>query len=216
MMVERTIEDRLREEYFVLLPEIRRVVEQLETEIRYSLLPLLRELHSYERIAVSSRIKECESAVNALRRRQEGRFFAPEPAEPYTLTVLNDLAGVRVLIFPQSRESDVDEVLRKRFSSWTADPVPGIRDEAPPLALKYHGHCDASISVRGEYQIVPMSTGLFWEIEHSAIYKPTPELKGVSRHLEMQQRTQEVIDALQKFEDMFERLVRQEIEDTQF
>ncbi len=75
MMVERTIEDRLREEYFVLLPEIRRVVEQLETEIRYSLLPLLQELHSYERIAVSSRIKECESAVNALRRRQEGRFF---------------------------------------------------------------------------------------------------------------------------------------------
>src|SRR5438876_9899157 len=33
--IDRTIEDRLREEYFVLLPEIRRVTEQLEAEARY-------------------------------------------------------------------------------------------------------------------------------------------------------------------------------------
>src|SRR5882724_8626738 len=42
--VERTIEDRLREEYFVLLPEIRRVTEQLEAETRYHVLPICREL----------------------------------------------------------------------------------------------------------------------------------------------------------------------------
>ena len=45
-MVERTIENRLREEYFKLLPEMRLVVEQLETEIRYCLLPELQNIFS--------------------------------------------------------------------------------------------------------------------------------------------------------------------------
>jgi len=35
MMDRRTIEDRLRDEYFELLPEMRRVAEHLETEAKY-------------------------------------------------------------------------------------------------------------------------------------------------------------------------------------
>jgi hypothetical protein len=34
----RTIEDRLRKEYFELLPDICRVAEQLEAEVRYCVL----------------------------------------------------------------------------------------------------------------------------------------------------------------------------------
>jgi len=214
-MVERTIEDRLREEYFELLPEMRLVVEQLETEIRHCLLPIVLALNPYERIVVTSRVKECDSAVDAMRRRQEGAIFDREQPERYTLTNLNDLAGVRVLTFPRSRVSDIDEALRERYASWTSDPVPGFDDEEAPVALKYYGYCDASNRVRGEYQIVPMLTGLFWEIEHSTIYKPTPELKGVAQSLEMQQRTQEVLDALKKFEEEFEQLVRRSSRDTQ-
>jgi ppGpp synthetase/RelA/SpoT-type nucleotidyltranferase len=208
-MVERTIEDRLREEYFALLPEIQLVVEQLETEIRHRLLPILQALNPYERILVTSRVKECESAVDAMRRRQEGGIFDREQPEQYTLKNLNDLAGVRVLVFPRSRVSEIDEALRERFSSWTSDPVLGFDDEDAPVALKYHGYCDASSRVRGESQIVPMLTGLFWEIEHSTMYKPTPELKGVAENHGMQQRTQEVLDALKKFEEEFEKLLRQ-------
>lgn len=37
MMEKRTIEDRLREEYFQLVPDIRRVAENVETEVRYCL-----------------------------------------------------------------------------------------------------------------------------------------------------------------------------------
>jgi hypothetical protein len=44
MTDERTIEDRLREEYSLLLPDIRRVTEQLESEVRYCVLPILRTL----------------------------------------------------------------------------------------------------------------------------------------------------------------------------
>ena len=37
---ERRVEDHPREEYFTLLPEIRRVADRLETEIRYHMLPI--------------------------------------------------------------------------------------------------------------------------------------------------------------------------------
>ena len=53
-MAERTAEDRLREEYFMLLPAARRVLEELEAEVRHSLLPLSSELDSYERLVVTA------------------------------------------------------------------------------------------------------------------------------------------------------------------
>ncbi len=207
IMPDRTVEDQLREEYFELLPEIRRVLEHMEAEVKYRLLPIFRKLDKFERLEVSSRIKECESAVEALRRRQQGAIFYPNPVEPYTLTSLKDLAGVRVLVFPRSRIGDVDLILRgvEAFSQWLADPV---RDDGKILALKYSGYFnDASRQIRGEYQIVSVLTGLFWNIEHSAIYKPSPQLKGVARSLAMQERTKDVLEALRAFEEEFERLV---------
>jgi hypothetical protein len=39
-MANRTVEDRLREEYFNLLPEIRQVAEHLEVTIRHQLLKI--------------------------------------------------------------------------------------------------------------------------------------------------------------------------------
>jgi hypothetical protein len=205
--MERTTEDRLRAEYFHLLPEVRLVVDELETEVKHCILPILHDLHEYERVEIESRIKECESAVDALRRRQVGATFDKEKPELYTLTKLNDLAGVRILVFPRSLMPKVDEVLKNRFPSWTPDPVPSYVEEDPPLALKYHGFCSVSNKVRAEFQIVPMLTGLFWQVEHSAIYKPSPELKGIARSLQMRQRTQEVLDALKDFEKEFEDLI---------
>ncbi len=117
-MGERTVEDRLREEYFELLPDIRRVAEELQTEVRHCLLPISGSLDWHERLVVASRIKECESALGALHRRQEGATFDSDRPELYTLTDLNDLAGVRILVFPRSRLTGTDRELRQRFSSW--------------------------------------------------------------------------------------------------
>ncbi len=139
-MSERTVEDRLREEYFVLLPEARRALEELETEIRYCLLPLSMKLDKYERLVVTSRIKDCESALGALRRRQEAATFDPEKADSYILTQLNDLVGVRVLAFPRSRLIETDKSLRQHFPSWTSDPIPAGNESSEPLAFKYHGY----------------------------------------------------------------------------
>lgn len=205
-MASRSVEDLLREEYFDLLPAITRVTEHLATEIRYHTLPIANSLGRHERLVVSSRIKECGSALEALRRRQEGKTFDQQWSTAYSLTSLRDLAGVRVLGFPQARLKEVDGLLRKQFPAWESDPV---RDEDDNiLAHKYSGYCSAaSARIRAEYQVVSMLTGLFWEVEHSAIYKPSPNLKGIARDLGMQQRSGEVLRALRAFEEEFEGFV---------
>jgi ppGpp synthetase/RelA/SpoT-type nucleotidyltranferase len=204
-MPERTPEDRLREEYFDLLPEIRSVTENLEAEVRYHVLPILRDLRRSEQIVVKSRIKECDRAVDALRRRQKNsRIFDPERAEAYSLLELKDLAGVRVLAFPRSRRIELDEALRKEFPVWDRDPFWGDPQEI--LGFKYSGFHSVSERVRGEYQIVSMLVGLFWEVEHSAIYKPIPEFRSAAHVDSMQERTQEVLRSLTAFEEEFERI----------
>jgi len=122
---ERTIEDRLREEYFDLLPEMRRVSEQLDAEIRYDLLTPSCELGRNERLVISSRMKDCESAVRKLRRSQEGHPFDLERSEQYGLTTLNDLAGSRVLVFPRRRIGQADQAMRNFFNG-EGDPIKGV------------------------------------------------------------------------------------------
>jgi ppGpp synthetase/RelA/SpoT-type nucleotidyltranferase len=207
-MAERTVEDRLRQQYFDLLPDIRVVLEHLEAEIRYRLIPISRNLDKFERVHIRARVKDCESAIESLRRRQEGAIFYAGRIESYSLTNLKDLAGVRVLAFPQSRLAEIDSALREAFPAWNADPIRGDHDET--LAFKYWGYCSRNDIVSGEYQIVSALTGLFWEIEHFAIYKPTPRLKGVTQSLRMQERSRNVLETLRAFEQEFERLVRSE------
>lgn len=209
-MSERTIEVCLREEYFSLLPEAQRVLEELEAEVRYCLLPLSSRLDKYEKLAVTSRVKDCESALGALRRRQEGAIFDRERVSTYTLATLNDLASVRVLVFPRSRLMEANTALRghERFKLWESDPVPAVDGSGEPLAFKYYGYCSRSATVRAELQVVPMLVGLFWQVEHAAIYKPDPQLRGALSELAMQQRTGDVYKALKDFETEFERLIR--------
>ena len=200
----------MREEYFDLLPDIRRVVDELEAEVKHCLIPISLRLDKYERLVVTSRVKECESALDSLRGRQEGATFDSGRPELYSLDNLTDLAGVRVLAFPHSRLAEADRKLRERFPSWTADPVDGDDENDEPTALTYFGYCTASNRIRAEFQIVPMLTALFWEVEHSVIYKPSLRLKGVARSLEMQRRNRDVLKALKAFEDEFANLIRRD------
>lgn len=202
-----TVPDRLRGQYSELLPEIVRVRDRLETEVRYHLLPVVEGLLHYERVLVTGRLKECVSAIDRLRRNEELGAFNEESPERYSLLSLRDLAGVRVLVFPQSRLREVHDALRAHFHDWTSDPFPSKTTGGFP-AHKYFGYCPAASSrVTGEVQIVPLAIGLFWELEHDALYKPSPELKGIEKDPEMQDRTALVLDALRGFEDRFEQLV---------
>lgn len=205
-MTTRSVEDRLREEYFCLLPAIRKTRERLEAKVRHNLLPILDTLKGHERFEVKSRIKDCESGINALRRRQEGSLFDSDCPEKYSLIQLKDLAGVRILVFPRGLIQRIDTSIKKEFGYWTADHVPGYKEGDDNQALKYYGFCSQENVVYGEIQICPMLTGLFWEVEHEAIYKPKPEYRGIANSLQMRERSQEILDAFKAFEEEFESL----------
>ena len=204
------VENKLRAEYFDLLPDIRRVTEELETLVRCAVLQIVANREEYEFITVRSRVKECQSAIDSIRRRQEGNVFDESLVEQYTLKSLKDLAGVRLLVFPNSKIADLDEALKQTFRKWTSDPVYDSGDSQLLLAHKYYGHCESNKGVMGEYQIVPMLIGLFWEVEHTAIYKPVPKLKGIGRSLEMQEKKEDVYVALKVFAEQFEILLSEE------
>ena len=142
-MTPRTVEDRLREEYFLLSSEIGRVLHQLRTDVTYLLLPATLELRHHERIEIEARAKECDSAIESLRRREETRQFDDADPTKYSLTRLPDLVGVRVLAFPRSLLERVHTTLRRRFGDWIPDPVM-MGTEKRLLAWKYHGHCSTS------------------------------------------------------------------------
>lgn len=203
----RPVEDRLRAEYVGLLPSMQRILTQLETEVRYALLPLTLSLDRYERILVRARLKECESAVDSLRRRQEGATFDAEKPGSYSLTLLPDLVGVRVLTFPHRRFEAAHRQLSRLIDSWTPDHLSGVSPEDAPVALKYHGLRNPGDAVEAEIQVVSLLVGLFWEVEHSAIYKPSPNLRGVEKSPAMRDRTAAVLSALSDFEEEFDRQI---------
>lgn len=203
----RLVEDRLRAEYVALLPFMQRILTKLETEVRYALLSSTLRLDRHERILVRARLKECESAVDSLRRRQEGGTFDTEQASGYSLTSLPDLVGVRVLTFPQRHFEAVRQVLKPRTDVLRADHLPGVTPEDPPIALKYHGLWSHDDPIQVEVQIVSLLVGLFWEVEHSAIYKPSPNLRGIEKSRAMKGKTAAVLSALRDFELEFDRQI---------
>jgi hypothetical protein len=201
MAEPRTVEDRLRSEYAYLLPAMQRTRTEVETEVQHLLLRATLSLDQYERIVVRSRLKDCESAVDALRRREKFGLFDADHPEQYSLTSLPDLVGVRVLTFPQRCLQEVHETLLPRIGGWVADHI-------EPIVFKYTGRWNSGDLVRSEIQVLSLLIGLFWEAEHSAIYKPSPKLRGIAPRMKDSSRA--VIDALQEFESEFGRLIEED------
>jgi hypothetical protein len=204
----RTVRDRLRAEYFELMPAMQRTLVALEADVRHLLLPVMIALDRYEQVRIVSRLKECESAIDALRRRQEARVFDPEKSETYSLSTLRDLVGIRVLVFPSQRIEQACSVLQPLLAEWSADPVPGLEMADAPIALKYFGRCaSASTGITAELQIVSSLIGSFWEVEHAAVYKTSPNLQGIMASPSIKERYKAVLSSLRDFENEFERLI---------
>ena len=204
-MADRTVEDQLREQYDTLLPGLTRVAEHLKTQIQYSLLPIARKLKHHESLIVKARVKECTSAIDKLRRSKPGGVFDRERLDIHTLLDLHDLVGVRVLAFPPAIATEADTLLRSQFHDWMPDP---IKDEnGEQLAFKCNGqYGESSQKLPCEYQVVSTLIGIFWDVEHSAIYKQAPNLKGLAPV--MREQTTAVYCALKAFEDEFERQIQ--------
>jgi hypothetical protein len=186
---------------------MQRTLTALETEVNYLLLPAKLNTDSYARLLVRGRVKDCESAVDSLRRRQEGGTFDSSQPDKYSLSALPDLVGVRILTFPQSCFAAAGEIVTKRIPGWLPDHIEAGNPSDAPIALKFHGLWHPDDPFRSEIQIVSLLIGLFWEVEHSAIYKPAPNLRGVARSFAMKSRTAAVLASLQAFEQEFGSLV---------
>ncbi|MCX6604339.1 MAG: hypothetical protein NTV52_12185 [Acidobacteria bacterium] len=171
------------------------------------MLPLTVQLKTFERIVITSRIKDCESAIDTLRRAQgESKVFDESRGGAYTLTDLRDLAGVRVLAFPRTRWLEANDLLRAAFPAWESRPMPDPVS-GTTLVHKYNGYCSPTDQIRAELQISPMLIGQFLDIEHSAIYKPSVELEGAKPLMRVSTNT--VFSALQAFDAELERLIQQ-------
>uniref|UniRef100_E6QKF1 RelA/SpoT domain-containing protein n=1 Tax=mine drainage metagenome TaxID=410659 RepID=E6QKF1_9ZZZZ len=200
-MTEREIVSRLREEYFDILPAARRAITKIETEIRYHTLEIHQRLKPHEQLLVRARIKECQSAIDSARRRgnrgkSEGKVFDPERSTDYSILSLPDLAGVRVLVFPDRRLGEVDKVLREHFSGWRSDPIMNS-ETGVVLAQKYDGKLDVDKDkISAEYQVVPMLLGLYWEVEHSARYKSV--LKESEKMFELNTQVETALSNFEK------------------
>ncbi|ADW68312.1 nucleotidyltransferase family protein [Granulicella tundricola] len=208
-MSSRKVEDLLREEYLDLLPELVRLADDLKARIEFHILPVARQLKTYENLIVKARIKDCSSAIDALKRRSQARLFDQEHPDLYSLKALRDLVGIRVLAFPSEQAAQVDTLLRDEFPEWTSDPVIDSQT-GQQLASKYYGvdpHSPSALLC--EYQIASTLTGLFWEVEHAAIYKSAPNLKAFINSPAMRERTSDVYSALKAFEGEFERQLKQ-------
>ena len=66
---------------------------------------------------------------------------------------------------------------------------------------------------RAELQVVSMLTGLFWQVEHGAFYKPrNPVLMGAARKVALREQTERVYDAFDELENTLERELQKDAE----
>ena len=201
--------DELRQQYIDLLPEIKLVAQELKTRIKSALLPLVKQLKSPAGLEVKVRIKDCESAIKKLRKKKEGVF---DPENDYSLLELDDLVGARVLTFMNSTLVKANKLIKGEFKKWKADhkavkkgaKKSQKRKKEKPLWLKYKGKCNARDRIKAEVQLCPMLIGYFGDVEHSAIYKPAPELKNIDTIDAVLKAKDGVYTALQYFEKIVE------------
>jgi ppGpp synthetase/RelA/SpoT-type nucleotidyltranferase len=198
MLDESKIINNLRNEYFRLLPVMLKTRFLLESKIRWCLQSVIYNLKQYQRIEIKSRIKDCESAINSLRRRREGIF---DPDQEYMLVELKDLVGFRVLVFPEDLISEVNRIIVANFSLLESDPI--LTKKSKIIAHKYYGLVNSDDKFQSEIQIVPMLVGLYWEVEHFALYKQDPSFKGIISE-ELENKNEEILNALSEFSAIFE------------
>lgn len=201
-MSNKQIVNDLRQEYFDLKAPLYKELRHLEATVRSHLKELEYGLKEHERIDVESRIKDCDSAIDSLRRKQPGRDF--EDGKQYRLGELKDLVGVRILTFPASVMKSVNDVLSDRYKDWLTD-----HDMHGDMQVYKFYQEIGELKIPCEIQIVSMLTGKFWDVEHSALYKPNPAYKGaIEGNFTMNRLYKDVMNKLAEFEKAFEESIK--------
>jgi len=210
-MDDREIRNHLREEYFGLRAEAQKAVDILQAHVRHALIPLTKELRKHEKLEVIARVKDCESAIGKLLRdfKLEGRVF---DRDAYSLRTLRDLAAVRVMVFPVAlwhKANDVlvdAEILKNPVSKpINLDGDPDVASPGELLTYKYSGEIQECPNLIAELQITPMLVGLFWSVEHSAIYKPDESARRAAKLMKAEKDA--VCRALLHFDEKYQQFL---------
>ena len=152
------IEKWIQEEYKNLRPALNKLRKKVKKEIRTCLSDFTQSLEPWQRIEIRSRIKECNSAIDSLRKRNF-----------HTLNDLVDLVGIRIVVFPASLAEKVEGVLIDYFKTLVPDHYFYAKNEI--AFRKYNGLTDDTTKIKCEIQIMPEILYSLVEVEHDFFYK---------------------------------------------
>lgn len=188
MLTQKDIEAKLVREYFDERPIYEKIINIAKPQIEFKLIEIRINKKPWERIEVTARVKELASALNKIRRQREGRIYE----ETDSLRMLNDMAALKIKVFPNTYLQSVDEIINNLFHGLEADHQPPEQTDEKNYdlieRLKYVVKLqpEYGIDVRFEIQIVPFLLDAFIDVEHDIIYKPGEELPSkeiIERHM---------------------------------
>ena len=208
MQTQSNIEARLLSEYFQNRPIYEKIVAVASAEIEHKLINLRLRKKPWERIEVVPRVKDFNSAVNKLRSHREGNILEPSAS----LDMLNDMAGLKIKVFPNAYLGDVENIIKEVFPDAEADHEPKQidNDYGNVIRLKYFVtlHSEYEINTNFEIQIVPFILDAFMDLEHDIIYKPDPLLPKKQLSSLMKDHTRIVIPVLSNWSKEFSRILK--------
>jgi ppGpp synthetase/RelA/SpoT-type nucleotidyltranferase len=174
MLTQKDIEAKLVREYFDYRPIYEKIINIAKPQIEYKLIDIRINKKHWERIDVISRVKELASALDKLKRGREGRILE----ETDSFSMLNDMAALKIKVFPNKYLQSVDEIINGFFHVIEADHQPPKQTDGENYnlieRLKYvvKLQSEYGIDIRFEIQIVPFLLDAFIDVEHDIIYKP--------------------------------------------
>lgn len=201
---------RLRREYDIILPQLKKIESFLVTTVAFQLKSIIFDLHEHERIDIKSRIKTFESSISKLGYTKRGRNHEgsrksgfPIKDDKISLSDITDLVGLRILVFPSHKISIMSNLLVGLY--------PWASDENFLYGLQYQGKIEENENIGCEIQIVPMLLGHYLEIEHFVLYKPCPLYKRINEDCsEIRQLHKEICDKLTDFEQKFSGFLKEQ------
>ena len=207
MLTQSEIEARLLSQYFSCRPHYQKIIDIATVLIESKLIDLRHNKQPWERIDLRSRVKEFRSAVN--KQRGEANMLAPSAS----FIKLNDMAALKIRVFPNDYLKPVQNIIKRLFPGAKPDHDPKQEqinaDYSNVNRLKFFATLPKkyAIKTKFEIQIVPFVLDAFMDVQHDIVYKPDVKLPKLIPQL-MIMPTEVVIPALRKWSKEVTKIIK--------
>jgi ppGpp synthetase/RelA/SpoT-type nucleotidyltranferase len=211
-MTEHEIRANLLLEYYVQRPIYENIINVAKAQIENNLIKLRLKKKRWERIELSARIKEFESAFDKLKASKEANELEPTDS----LLTLYDMAALKIRVFPNSYLGPVKRIVMRLFDDVIEDHEPNKSSRidnktyfADVERLKFFVKLNPRFNInnRFEIQVVPFLLDAFMDVEHDTIYKPIGLPKEIK--IRMKHYRSGVISNVINFSKEFENILRE-------